>query len=87
MSTELAGKKALVVGASGGMGSDIAVALGQEGIAYVDLTPRFRDASAKKVLYLRWDPHWNLEGNKLAASILFEELAPIVDRRLRQISR
>ena len=61
--------------------------LGQEGIAYVDLTPRFRDASAKKVLYLRWDPHWNLEGNKLAASILFEELAPIVDRRLRQISR
>ncbi len=33
MSTELAGKKALVVGASGGMGSDIAVALAREGIA------------------------------------------------------
>ena len=33
MSTELAGKKALVVGASGGIGSDIAVALAQEGIA------------------------------------------------------
>jgi len=32
MSTELAGKKALVVGASRGIGSDIAVALAQEGI-------------------------------------------------------
>ena len=61
--------------------------LEQEGIAYVDLTPRFRDASAKKVLYLPQDTHWNLEGNKLAASILFEELASIVDRRLRQMSR
>ena len=61
--------------------------LEHEDIAYVDLTPRFRDASETTVLYLPQNTHWNLEGNKLAASILFEELAPIVDRRLHEMSR
>ena len=58
-----------------------------ERIPFVDLTPRFRRASAKRSLYRRQDTHWNAQGNRLAAKILFKELAPIVDRRLSEMNR
>ena len=56
-----------------------------EGISFVDLTPRFRRDSAKTSLYRLQDTHWNNAGNQLAAKMLFNNLAPIVDRRLREI--
>ena len=37
-----------------------------EGLSFVDLTPRFRRASAKTSLYRLQDTHWNNAGNQLA---------------------
>jgi hypothetical protein len=40
-------------------------------IHYVDLTGPMRQAAQTKRLYVLRDTHWNIEGNKLAAEIIF----------------
>jgi hypothetical protein len=48
-------------------------------IPYIDLTDRFRAEGTKQDLYLFRGTHWNSAGNRLAADILFDELAKRVE--------
>jgi hypothetical protein len=52
-----------------------------KGIPYIDLTDRFRAEGKKQDLYLFRGTHWNSAGNRLAADILYEELATRVEIR------
>jgi hypothetical protein len=45
-----------------------------EGIHHLDLLPTFREASREKALYALRDTHWNHEGNRLAADLIFQYL-------------
>lgn len=47
---------------------------GKKNVVVIDLLPEFRENSGKK-LYYENDPHWNAEGNRLAAEIIFKKLA------------
>jgi len=57
------------------------------GLPYIDLLPRFRAAAAEQVLYLERDSHWNPAGNALAADVLADGLAPLLDGRLERRRR
>lgn len=46
------------------------------GIEYVDALEPFRKAAKSRKLYRLGDTHWNPEGNRLAADLLLEQLAP-----------
>jgi hypothetical protein len=52
----------------------VAAALARAGIATVDLLPAFQAAAKQERLYKPRDTHWNLAGNRLAAS----EIASVV---------
>jgi hypothetical protein len=52
--------------------------LDAESIPYVDLLERFRETGKRESLYLLRDTHWNDAGNRLAATILQEQLLPVV---------
>jgi lysophospholipase L1-like esterase len=45
--------------------------LDKKGIAYIDLLPAFVDAGKTRKLYKKYDSHWNKEGNKLAAELIY----------------
>jgi hypothetical protein len=44
------------------------------GIKHLDLLPAFKDASRERRLYIPRNTHWNIEGNRLAASLLIDFL-------------
>lgn len=46
-------------------------------IAFVDLTPSFRQHSSPASLYVPNDTHWSRDGNRLAAERLFAFLTPL----------
>lgn len=48
--------------------------LDEEGIAYIDLLPYFKEASEDRTLYKLRDTHWNEEGNRLAAEVITSKL-------------
>ncbi len=52
---------------------------GSLGIRFVSSLESYRDASAEASLYWELNPHFNAEGNRVAASILGEHLASIAD--------
>jgi hypothetical protein len=56
----------------------VAAALARAGVAAVDLLPAFQAAAKGERLYKPRDTHWNLAGNRLAAS----EIAPAVRARI-----
>lgn len=47
--------------------------LRKAGIQYIDLLPGFLEASRTRVLYKSNDSHWNIEGNRLAAELIYKE--------------
>jgi hypothetical protein len=53
--------------------------LDSENIPYVDMLERFREAGKRGSLYLLRDTHWNDAGNRLAATILLERLASVIE--------
>jgi len=55
--------------------------LESEKIPYVDMLERFREAGKQESLYLSRDTHWNSAGNHLAATILEEQLAHVMQDR------
>jgi SGNH hydrolase-like domain, acetyltransferase AlgX len=55
--------------------------LESEDIPYVDMLERFREAGKQESLYLLRDTHWNSAGNHLAATILEEWLARVMQVR------
>ncbi|HET9844625.1 MAG TPA: hypothetical protein VFQ02_02675, partial [Nitrospira sp.] len=44
------------------------------GIKHLDLLPAFKGASKERRLYIPRNTHWNIEGNRLAASLLIDFL-------------
>ena len=48
--------------------------LDRENIPYIDMLDRFQQVGQNQTLYLLRDTHWNLEGNTLAANILYQYL-------------
>ena len=54
---------------------------GRIGIRFVSSLESFRDASAEASLYWELNPHFNSEGNRVAATILGEHLASLADSR------
>lgn len=53
---------------------EMAQALTAAGVAYVDLLPSFVDAAAHEQVYKPQDTHWNVAGNRVAASVLVAAL-------------
>jgi len=50
-----------------------------EGIPYMDLTGRFRDAAEHgRLVYFAFDCHWNALGNQIAAEEIESFLRPMV---------
>jgi hypothetical protein len=56
----------------------------RHGLPYVDMLPRFRAEARHRALYLKHDSHWNREGNALAADLLADALAPLVEGRVER---
>ncbi|OPZ68167.1 MAG: hypothetical protein BWY82_02617 [Verrucomicrobia bacterium ADurb.Bin474] len=54
---------------------------GSLGIRFVSSLESFRDASAETSLYWELNPHFNSEGNRVAASILGGHIASLADSR------
>lgn len=50
-------------------------------IPFVDMLPRFRSMGSSEDLYIPRNTHWNREGNRLAAQLLFEALMPVVCKK------
>lgn len=50
------------------------------GIPYIDMLERFRLEQNTRPLYLLREPHWNSEGNQLAADMLFDYLVKDTDK-------
>jgi SGNH hydrolase-like domain, acetyltransferase AlgX len=44
--------------------------LSEKGISFIDLLPAFEEAGKTRILYKKYDSHWNEAGNKLAADII-----------------
>lgn len=44
--------------------------LREKGISFIDLLPAFEEAGKTRILYRKYDSHWNEAGNKLAADII-----------------
>ncbi len=53
---------------------EMAQALTAAGVAYVDLLPSLVDAAAHERVYKPQDTHWNVAGNRVAASVLVAAL-------------
>jgi cell volume regulation protein A len=70
----------LGIGALAGVagGRAIAAALSAQGVEVLDLLPAFAEAGQQTRLYKPRDTHWNLAGNRLAATVI----APAVRARL-----
>ncbi len=49
-------------------------------IASLDLLPTFVEQSENQILYRRQDTHWNIEGNQLAAKMLAEYIANMLNK-------
>jgi hypothetical protein len=64
------------------MQKDLRAFLESENIPYVDMLEKFRGAGKQESLYLPRDTHWNSAGNHLAATILDERLARVVQVRV-----
>ena len=56
--------------------------LGAMGVPCIDLLPAFRRQRRNMVLYKPRDTHWSVDGNRLAARILYQELLPRIDASL-----
>jgi hypothetical protein len=59
----------------------IVEALGQAGIPTLDLLPAFTEAGAAERLYKPRDTHWNVAGNRLAATAIIPPLRAWRERR------
>lgn len=57
----------------------LSAALDQIGVSVIDLLPYFIEAGERETLYRPRDSHFNIAGNALAAQILAEGLAPLID--------
>jgi len=55
-------------------------------VAYLDLLDKFRANGKYQSLYKLRDTHWNEDGNKLAADLLFSYLLPKIDRAVTKLS-
>ncbi len=53
----------------------LAARLGERGIYFIDLYPRFEAAAASTVLYKPRDTHWNIAGNRLASEMIAGSLS------------
>lgn len=59
----------------------ITEALAREGIPTLDLLPAFRREGARQRLYKPQDTHWNVEGNRLAATTMAPVIRELLGRR------
>jgi hypothetical protein len=60
---------------------EIVASLGQSGIPALDLLPAFTEAGATERLYKPRDTHWNVAGNRLAATTIIPALRAWRERR------